>query len=194
VYLEDATRSSAESIRLQPTNTRESRRGTALDSFEALFSEFFRRHSPRLTRSLDRLSGDPDLAADVVQEAFVRLYQRGSMPDAPDAWLISVALNLLRNFRSTGRRRERLLVESGQAEGEVDPSPPADERVAADETRQRVRAAIDRMPERAGQLLLLRAEGYSYRDLAIALGLNEGSIGTLVARAKESFRDHYTHG
>ena len=65
--------------------------------FESLFSELFRNHVERLTRILDRLSGEPDLAADVVQESFVRLYNRGSLPDAPEAWLISVALNLLRN-------------------------------------------------------------------------------------------------
>ncbi|MEP7344622.1 MAG: sigma-70 family RNA polymerase sigma factor [Gemmatimonadaceae bacterium] len=163
----------------------------ALASFEALFSALFRKHVERLTRIIDRLSGEPDLAADVVQDAFVRLYKRGSMPDDPEAWLISVALNLLRSTRSTGSRRERLLTASRGAEVLADPAPLADERVAADESRQRVREAVDRMPERARQLLLLRAEGYSYRDLAIALGLNERSVGTLLARAKESFRDCY---
>ena len=157
--------------------------------FESLFSELFRNHVERLTRILDRLSGEPDLAADVVQESFVRLYNRGSLPDAPEAWLISVALNLLRNARSTDRRRAFIL--AGRGEALADPAPPADERVAAAETYQRVRKAIDQMPERARQLLLLRAEGYSYRDLATALELNERSIGTLIARAKESFREHY---
>jgi DNA-directed RNA polymerase specialized sigma24 family protein len=39
--------------------------------------------------------------------------------------------------------------------------------------------------------LLLRAEGYSYRDIAAALELNEASVGTLLARAKQSFLQYY---
>ena len=50
---------------------------------------------------------------------------------------------------------------------------------------------IDHLPERERQLLLLRAEGYSYRDLARALDLEESSVGTLLARAKRAFRDRY---
>lgn len=165
-----------------------------LPSFDAQFSDLFHRSFDRLARVMDRLSGEPDLAADVVQDAFVRLYQRGSFPDAPEAWLISVALNLFRNARSTQRRRERLLTVFRGAAVHADPAPRPDEGVAADETRIRVRQAIDRMPERDRQLLLLRAEGYSYRDLAGALGMQESSVGTLLARAKESFRHFYMDG
>ena len=65
--------------------------------FDALFSELFEREFPHLFRYLDRLSGEPDLAADLVQEAFVRLNDRGEMPDRPALWLVTVALNLFRN-------------------------------------------------------------------------------------------------
>ena len=68
-------------------------------SFEESFVRLFRAHHARLYRYLQRLSGEPELAADLVQDAFVRLYRRGSLPDAPEAWLISVALNLLRNAK-----------------------------------------------------------------------------------------------
>jgi len=57
--------------------------------------------------------------------------------------------------------------------------------------RRRVRAAIDRVPAREREMLLLRAEGFSYREIAAALGLQETSVGTLLARAKRAFRDHY---
>ena len=46
-----------------------------------------------------------------------------------------------------------------------------------------MRRALGSLPERDQQMLLLRAEGYSYHDIASALGLNESSIGTLLARA-----------
>jgi RNA polymerase sigma-70 factor (ECF subfamily) len=60
--------------------------------------------------------------------------------------------------------------------------------VESEEDRASVRAALDRLPERERQLLLLRAEGFSYKQLASALALHEGSVGTLLARARESFQ------
>lgn len=160
-------------------------------SFHDAFVELFDAHYLRMYRVLDRLSGEPDLAADLAQEAFIRLYRRGALPDAPEAWLISVAMNLLRNERSTRSRRGRLL---GLVHGEfahADPSPAPDEAALAEESRQRVRAAIDRLPDRERRILLLQAEGYSYRDIAAALGLHEASVGTLLARARDEFRQTY---
>lgn len=160
-------------------------------SFRDAFAELFQEHFDRLFRYLDRLSGDPDLAADVAQETFVKLYERGSLPDAPGAWLITVAMNLFRNERATERRRRRLL---GLIRGErlqADPGPGPDELLGADEARRRVREALDRMPERDRRLLLLHAEGFSYREIGRALELNEASVGTLLARARQGFRRIY---
>jgi RNA polymerase sigma factor (sigma-70 family) len=160
-------------------------------SFHDQFVALFQAHFHRLYRYLDRLSGEPELAADVAQEAFVRLYRRGTLPDAPEAWLISVALNLFRNVKSSRSRRLRLLTPA-RSEGVLgDPPPSPVQEVIAEESRQRVRAAIDRMPERERRLLLLQAEGYSYRDIATVLGLNEASVGTLLARARAAFRESY---
>ena len=159
--------------------------------FDALFSELFEREFPRLSRYLDRLSGEPDLAADLAQEAFVRLNDRGEMPDHPPVWLITVALNLFRNVKTTRSRRRRLFTATQVDATLADPSPDPAENVQAEETRAQVRRAIDRLDDRDRQLLLLRAEGYSYRDMATVLGLNENSVGTLLARAKRAFREAY---
>ncbi len=158
-------------------------------SFHERFAELFGAHFQRLFRFLNRLTGDRELAADVVQEAFIKLYQRGSMPDAPEAWLISVAMNLFRNAASTGSRRLRLLTPARSEHALGDPPPPPDRAMEAEESRRRVRASLDRMPERERQMLLLRAEGYSYRDIASALNLNEASVGVLLARARKAFRE-----
>jgi RNA polymerase sigma factor (sigma-70 family) len=161
------------------------------DSFSERFVELFHAHFPHLFRYLDRLSGDPDLAADLAQDAFVRLHARGSSPDFPEAWLITVGTNLLRNVRSKSSRHARLLSGSRGAElvGEPDPSPAG--ALEAAEVRQRVRLVLDALPERERRMLLLRAEGYGYRAIAAALGLNESSVGTLLARAKQAFRTLY---
>ncbi len=160
-------------------------------SFHERFVEVFDTQFGRLYRYLDRLSGEPELAADVAQEAFVKLYQRGSMPDSPEAWLISVAMNLFRNEKSTRSRRLRLLTPARSEFALSDPPPSPEENVSAKESRLEVRRALDRLPERGRRLLLLQAEGYSYRDMARALKLNEASIGVLLARARRAFREAY---
>ena len=159
-------------------------------TFADLLREAHEAHYPSIFRVLDRLSGDPDLAADLTQEAFVRLYRRGSLPDHTDRWLVTVALNLFRNERSKTRRRERLRAAFPGELSPASPMSPAD-RVDSRRTRAEVRGALDRLPERERELLLLRAEGYSYRDLAAVLELNEASVGTLLARAKRAFEAEY---
>jgi RNA polymerase sigma-70 factor (ECF subfamily) len=155
------------------------------------FVELFHAHFQPLQRYLARLSGEPELAADLAQEAFLRLYRRGSPPDSPAAWLVTVATNLFRNARSKRARHLRLLTPERGEEVASDPPPSPASVVDSDRSRRRVRMAIDHLPERDRCMLLLRAEGYSYRDIAAALELHEASVGTLLARAKRAFLEAY---
>ena len=162
--------------------------------FDDAFVQLFDAEYPRLYRYLDRLSGDPDLASDLAQEAFIRLHRRGAMPDRPGVWLITVALNLFRNVKSTSARRTRLLSGAwarGSLMAEPPEQPPTQDSPESSET---VRRALGRLSPRDQQMLLLRAEGYSYHDIASALSLNEASVGTLLARAKRAFREAYVEG
>lgn len=161
-----------------------------MPTFHDEFVELFQAHFHRLFRYLDRLSGEPELAADLAQEAFVKLYRRGALPDRPEAWLITVAMNQFRNVKSTRTRRRRLMTPA-RAESVLADPPPAPDGEDAVGSAEHVRAAIDALPDRDRRILLLRAEGYAYRDIASALDLNEASIGTLLARAKRAFREAY---
>jgi RNA polymerase sigma factor (sigma-70 family) len=156
--------------------------------FTDAFAELFDAHFARLFRFLHRWSGDAELAEDAAQDAFVRLYARGTMPDRPDAWLVTVALNIARNARSARVRQARLLTPARGAHAQADQPPTPAEATETSETRARVRAALSRLSERDRGLLLLRAEGFAYRDIAEALQLKESSIGTMLARARDAFR------
>jgi len=160
-------------------------------SFDDRFTELFEEHFRRLHRFVNRLSGDRELADDLAQETFIRLYRRRSVPERVEAWLITVALNLFRNVRTTRSRRSRLLTVSRGAHAHGDPPPSPGDVVEAGAVRQRVRAAIERLPERERSMLLLHAEGYGYRDIASALELNDASVGTLLARARRAFREAF---
>lgn len=150
--------------------------------------DLFRRLYPPLFRYLNRLTGDPDAADDIAQEAFVRLL-RDPLPEA-DArpWLFRVATNLLRD-RARKRKRHRRL--RPQAHREAPPPERPDEVVERSEAVARVRAALDRIPERDRRMLLMREEGFSYREIAEAVGVASSSVGTLLGRAIRRFREVY---
>ncbi len=151
-----------------------------------VFTEVFRLNAPSLFRYLVRVSGDADTAADLMQETFVRLHDRGSLPGDVRAWLITVAINLLRDDRRTAARRTHLAEKFN-----VDIMPaafPAPDAVAeSQERRGAVRAALATLSERDRQLLLLRHEGFSYREIAAATDVATSSVGTLLVRATAAF-------
>ena len=166
------------------------------EGFDGAFRRLFEEQFPSLFRYLDRLSGDPALAADLAQEAFTRLYRRGSMPDDGRAWLVTVASNLFRDERRGSARKLRLLAALPTEAVLGDAALAPDEEVALRERRAMVRKRLDALPVRDRQVLLLRHEGYSYREIAAALDIAEPSVGTFLARAKLAFRSTFqeVHG
>ena len=151
--------------------------------FDVSFRQAFDTHHASLLRYLVRLSGDPALAADVAQETFVRLYRRGEMPDDLRSWLAAVATNLWRDEYRRGVRRQRLLAHRAPDTVHADPAPAPDAELLRGERRRAVRALLATLAPREQRLLLLRHEGYSYRELAAAIGVEVSSVGTLLARA-----------
>jgi len=160
-------------------------------AFEDAVTLLFQQQFKSLFRYLDRLCGDADLAADLAQEAFVRLYERGTVPEEPAGWLFTVATNLLRDAQRTVQRRERIIArhlsdpEHHTEVGGVDTG------IVTAETRDRVRSVLATLPLRDQQLLLLRHEGYTYRELGQMLGIEQGSVGTLLIRATRAFRNAF---
>lgn len=162
--------------------------------FDRAFEKIFEQQFASLFRYMDRLSGDPDLAADIAQEAFVRLYQRGAFPDDLRGWLAAVAGNLLRDQRQGARRRLELLASQPPELTMGSTAPSAELEVLRDEQRHAVRAVLSRLPVRDQQMLLLRHEGYSYREIGTALEIAETSVGTLLMRATAAFAAAFEEG
>lgn len=158
------------------------------DAADEAFRHLFEREFESLFGYANRLTGDPATASDVAQEAFVRLYQRGSPPDDVRAWLTTVAVNLVRDRHRRSTRRRRLLQEHVDRVRDRDgPGGPLEE-TAARERRERARRALDLLPERQREALLLRHEGYAYREIAAALDYPVNGVGKLLVRATRAFR------
>jgi RNA polymerase sigma-70 factor (ECF subfamily) len=158
--------------------------------------EAYREHSAVLFRYLVRLTGDADMAADVVQDTFIRFSQ--APPHAPDprGWLYRVATNLVRERRRTEGRRRSLLAGGVLRLPMADAPDLPDAWVEQQEARTAVRAALDTLGERERMLLLMRADGFAYREIAEVLGTTTESIGTMLIRAMRKLSRELTsaHG
>lgn len=148
--------------------------------FEAQFQELY----PSLYRYLHRLTGDPDVAEDIAQEAFVRLLRQSLPDDEVRPWLFTVAMNLVRDGARRNERRQRLLQTAPSLSS---PIAEPDQEVERNERIAGVRRALDTLAQRDQQLLLMREEGFKYEEIAGVVGVAPASVGTLIARALRRF-------
>ena len=152
-------------------------------------------HRPALVRYLARFAGDPDLAEDAAQEAFVRLAER---PPARDenlrAWLFTVATRIAVDQARGRRRRENLLEAGGDDPALGDAPDPPDEALDRARIRHHVRAALDTLDEKERTVLLMREEGFAHKEIAAAVGTTTGSVGTMIARALKKLADRLPPG
>jgi RNA polymerase sigma-70 factor, ECF subfamily len=158
-------------------------------SAAAGFEDLYRRLYPSLFRYLERLTGDVDVAEDLAQESFVRLLSRPDLDeDAARLWLFTVATNLVRDRGRATTRRTRLLA---AVPLDTTRTPLPDEELERKERIGSVRSVLAVLPERDRQMLLMREEGFRYGEIAEAVGVAPGSVGTLMARALKRFTAVY---
>ena len=159
----------------------------------AAFDAVFREHYPRVVGLLARLTGDRGQAEEIAADVFCKLSRRpGMSPNREEwmPWLYRVATNAgLDALRSNGRRKRR--EEAAGAEGLHARSSTALEEMLREERCSRVRLVLGSLKPREAQLLLLRADGLAYRELAETLGIQPGSVGTLLARAEAEFEKRF---
>lgn len=148
--------------------------------------QLFRLYHAPLVRMLQRRLGDRDRAEELAQETFARAVQ--SPPDNPRPWLFAVALNLVREDARRNERQGRRLT---LLKADETTSPAPDAVFERRERQARVREALDQLSARDREALLLKAEGFSYEEIAEALGLARGAIGTTLARARKRLVEAY---
>jgi RNA polymerase sigma-70 factor (ECF subfamily) len=146
-------------------------------------TKLFLEHYDGLYRYLVRLTGDPDMAADAAQEAFVRLVERPPQDRHVRAWLYAVATNVVRDTARARARWLTLLRGSPDRAPVGDMGPAPDVATESEERRRLVRAALDRLSWKERTVLLMREEGFAHHEIADAVGTTTGSVGTMLARA-----------
>lgn len=164
---------------------------------EASFEALFLRHYERICGVLFRLLGDQAEAEDIAQQVFLKLYSCPEQVQGQEdqvnlvGWLYRVAVNEGYNTLRS-RKRRAAWHERFTHRWLFSASPPDPAEVAEHQEQQSgVRQILAEMKPRQARLLLLRHAGLSYKELAAALEVAPGSIGSLLTRAERDFAQKY---
>ncbi len=149
------------------------------------FEAFFREHYRVVVRLAQNVVGDLPAAQDVAQEVFLAAYRRFPADyEQAAGWVrvaaVHTALNVVRGERRRDARQRQL-----QA---VDSLPSPEDTVIEREARTEVRRVLRRLPRRSAAVLVMRHGGMSYLEIADALGVKVGHVGTLLRRAESALR------
>ena len=173
---------------------------------KAAFALLVRRHLARATALAQRITGNRSDAEEIVQEAFLRCWQKapewrpaerpandGAANDRGGAgataqfgtWLYRVLVNLCLDRR---RRPQPVGIEA--AETVADNAADGFDETARGETSRRVQAAMAQLPERQrAALALCYFEGLGNIEAAATLDISIGALESLLVRARRALRD-----
>jgi RNA polymerase sigma-70 factor (ECF subfamily) len=154
-------------------------------------------HGRTLEKFLARKLDNPEDAAELAQEAFMRLH-RLEHPESLDnarAFLFQVASNLAvdqlrrRQLHFRFLRAEKSLVEEGEPPDINAAGASPEQIIDAQERLRNIRSAIDELPFKVKQAFLLhRQNGMSYSDIAEQMQVSVSSVEKYILQALQHFR------
>ena len=149
----------------------------------------FRRDYRMVVGVAARVLGSRSEAEDVAQEVFLS-FGRTSVPAAQArGWLSVAAAHAALNAVRAGRRRTSHEARANAVPAHDTVVGDVADAVVVREDRSRVRDALARLPHKQAVALVLRHSGLSYGEVAAALDLSPGSVGTTVRRAESALRE-----
>jgi RNA polymerase sigma-70 factor (ECF subfamily) len=159
-----------------------------------------RKHEVRAYHYAFRLTRNPEEAADVVAEGFLRVYNAlGNFKgqSAFTTWLYRILTNCFLDMRKREKSRPSVSLEStlqtpdGEVERQVeDPRPTPDRRLETSERERGVEDAVAMLPEyQRAMIVMYHAEDMSYEDIAAALDLPIGTVKSRLNRARLNLRE-----
>jgi RNA polymerase sigma-70 factor (ECF subfamily) len=182
------------------------------DDSAAAFEELVARYQGRLVTVLKHQVGSRELAEDLAQDVFLRMYRarKSYEPGAKfAAWLFTIANHVAANALRTRSRRHEVTLRSSDS-GPLGPRPldrmlqassgqmPA-RQLAKVEMRDIVRMALETLNERQRMAVLLsKFEGMSYAEIAVVMEISSQAVKSLLSRARENLREvlqpYFEHG
>ncbi len=157
-------------------------------SDERAFSELFEAMQVRLLQYAFGITRDREVARDIVQDTFLKLWQIRETVDPArslKALLYTIVRNLALNSQRAAGRTNGVFPEHGI----TDPAPSADENVHADLVQKALYRFIDELPERRRMAFVLtRFEGLSHDEVAQAMNLTPRTVNTHIVLAMKDLR------
>lgn len=149
--------------------------------FETLYTRYF----PPSMRLAVSLLHDEDEARDVVHEVFYKLWEAQLRPDNPAAFIIrsvrNASINHINMLDTRERIRQRLALD-----------PPPDDVDLELRNRQVIEAVHNLLSDRERQVVnKIYAEGLSYREAALSLGVSVAAINKNIVGALKKLRSHF---
>jgi RNA polymerase sigma-70 factor (ECF subfamily) len=146
------------------------------------FEDFFLAEHDRLYRALCLVTGSRDEAEEVLQDAFLRLWERWDRirdVDDPRAYLYRTAMNAFRSrYRSASRRMKRVITAR----------PPDDAFALIEERDVVVRALRQLIPQQRAAIVLTGLLDYTSEEAGRMLGMKASTVRALSTRAREAMR------
>lgn len=157
----------------------------------AALDELFRRHYVSLCRTALRFVRNEQEAEDLVQEFFASLWEKRAQQkenlEAVGAYLNRAVRNRSLNYL---RDRKRIPVDDGEVPATIPTSAAADGALEQDELRNRIHAAIDRLPERCRLVFVMsKIEEMPQREIAKALDISPKTVENQMTRAYRFLRE-----
>lgn len=176
-----------------------------LDGRAEAFELLVRRYTNELFQFVLRFTNDSVAAEDVVQETFLQVHTAADSFDLRrkfKPWLFTIAANKARDHLRRRTRRSELpidaVIHAADDGGKrfiellsVD-ADPVDEQLIVEEKRRAVRTAVEAMPEKLREMLILAYyHHFPYKDIADVVGVPLGTVKSRLHAAVVAFRSAY---
>lgn len=166
------------------------------------FNQLMQRHEKTVVNLVYRFTGNREIAQDLAQEVFLRIYRASGRFEARAkffTYLYKVTLNLCRNQRAKAKRRQTTSLNAprrGSGDGDLpqreieDPIGSAEEQVSRLELATMVREAVEALPDQQREAVVLqRFHGLAYEEIADALNLSIPAVKSRIHRAKLNLKE-----
>jgi RNA polymerase sigma-70 factor, ECF subfamily len=166
------------------------------------FNTLMKRHEKTVVNLVYRFTGNREIADDLAQEVFLRIYRASGRFEARAkffTYLYRVTKNLCHNYRVKTQRRKTTSLNAdrtGHNGGDmparelVDPIGSAEEQVSRLELSAVVREAVESLPEQQREAVILqRFQGLAYDEIADALNLSVPAVKSRIHRAKLNLKE-----
>lgn len=166
---------------------------------QSSFNALIRKHEARAYQYAFRLTRSPEVAADVVAEAFVRVYN--ALPNFKSqssfsTWIYRILTNCFLDMKKKDKGRTvsleaTIMTNEGEVERQIeDPAPGPQAEMERHDRDRRVERAIRHLPDyQRAMIVMYHGESMSYDEMAAALDLPVGTVKSRLNRARMTLRE-----